>query len=117
MKVPTNGYSESGSRMTEKKTTFQGIYSVNIMKSVPTFLYDQPPEPCRENTIQTIPAFVYDRWNIPFFNIWLPEIRPLAARGNCLIPNALACDANVARDEKADDAGKLRSYKEYGDVW
>jgi hypothetical protein len=82
---------------------------VNITEQNATFLYDHSPEPHREDPVQAAPAFVYNGWRIPFFNIWLPEIRSLAARGNCLVPHALASDANIARDKKADDAGKLRT--------
>jgi len=78
MKLPTNGYSESGSRMTED-TAFQGSCSVNIMEQTVTFLYDYSPEPHREDAIQTAPVFIYDRGTVPFFDIWLPEIRSLAA--------------------------------------
>lgn len=76
-----------------------------IRINVITFLYDHSPKPRLQNAIQTAPAFAYDRREVPFFNVWLPEIRSLAARGNCLIPHALASDFDVARDEEADDTG------------
>jgi len=82
-----------------------------------TFLYDHLPEPHLEHSVQTIPAFIYNRWGIPFFNIWLPKFGPLAARGDCLIPDAPADNANIASDKKVDYAGNLRSHQEYRDVW
>jgi hypothetical protein len=64
-KLPTNKYSESGSKMTED-TAFQGPCSANIMEQTVTFLYDYSPEPHREDAIQTAPAFIYDRGTVPY---------------------------------------------------
>lgn len=90
---------------------------MNTIEHMVTFLYEHPPKPYLEYLVQTTPAFIDNRWGIPFFNIWLPEIGPFAARGYCLIPDTSADNANIASDKKADDAGSLRSYQEYRDVW
>lgn len=41
-------------------------------------------------------------------DVGLEEVWALAARGDGLVPGAVAGDANVAREEESEDIGNLR---------
>jgi hypothetical protein len=50
-------------------------------------------------------------WDIPFLDVWTPEIACVSSRDNDLLPGAVACNADVTVEEKFEDIGHLRTDK------
>ena len=75
-----------------------------------TFLQHEPADG-RLKRLQNHPALglVHKWWDLPLFHVRLPELRAFSAGGNGLVPGALASDADVAREEEAQDESDLRA--------
>lgn len=54
-----------------------------------------------------VQALIDDGRYVPFLDVLLPKVRALAARGDCLVPCTLACDADITSEEEGDDRRNL----------
>ena len=69
-----------------------------------TFPQHGLPNGCLKH-LQNHPAveLVHKWWDLPLFDVRLPECQALAVGGNSLVPGAHAGNADVVHEEEAED--------------